>query len=169
MKTPYAACQCWPTSGGELSRLGAWMGAADVVRWLRENTTPRVPSTTTIVTNAGQKYERDARARRGPQRRVGALAHRSLDPGEQHPPSEGHAYQGQEKASTTDRGAPAEPPQRAVVGEDHPVGRLLARDPDGVHHPCPGLVGDAAAALTSPPAEIDVLDVHEVALVEAAE
>src|SRR5437660_10678009 len=102
------------------------MGAADVVRWLRENTTPRVPSTTTIVTNAGQKYERDARARRAPaptraaratflleeafpirslectgspgagllERRVGALAHRSVEPGEQPPPSEGPADQG---------------------------------------------------------------------------
>src|SRR5438067_12603200 len=111
------------------------MGAADVVRWLRENTTPRVPSTTTIVTNAGQKYERAARARRAPaptraaratflleealpirslectgsqglQRRVGAPAHGSLDPGEQHPPGEGHAHQGQEEAPTTDGGAP---------------------------------------------------------------
>ena len=59
-----------------------------------------------------------------------------------------------------------EPQQRAVVLGDHPVGGLLAGETDGVDHPAGRFVGDPPPRAPEPPAEVDVLDVHEVALVE---
>ena len=82
-------------------------------------------------------------------------------------PASPAATTGRSMRSHRPAGAPPEAQQRAVVGDDHAVGRGRPRRPLEVGHPAGRLVGDAPPGTAEPPAQVDVLHEHEVRLVES--
>src|SRR5579871_3119267 len=62
-----------------------------------------------------------------------------------------------------------EPEDRTVMGHDHPVGVLIRRDALEMEHFAGRLQGDRPTGAPRPPAQIQVLHVHEKRLVEAVE
>ena len=77
-------------------------------------------------------------------------------------------HQGQERPPPALGGPGGEPQQRAVVLDDHPEGMAVGRHPLEVGHLGGREVGHPPPGPAQPPAQVDVLGVHEVRLVEPA-
>src|SRR5215207_2609483 len=89
--------------------------------------------------------------------------------GELCPQREEHRRRRQREATGPAPALRREPVERPVVLGDHAVGVLRRRRTLHVRDDRPRLVRDAPAVLPELPAEIDVLDVHEIPLVPSAD
>ena len=82
---------------------------------------------------------------------------------------EKHSRERQQRGARTGPSPSGELPRRAVMGDEHPVRTASGGRALNVPYDARGFVRDLPAGAAQSPAEVDVLEVHEVALVPAAD
>ena len=92
---------------------------------------------------------------------------RTAGRGEAEPAHQAHQDRRQRPAPASRRGPPSKAPHRGVVGEQHPVRAPVGGGSLDVEDLARGLVADRPTGLARPPAQVDVLHVHEVGRVKA--
>src|SRR5579875_153161 len=96
-------------------------------------------------------------------------AEEMVGPGEAEPGNEAERHRRQQEPLSSLGRSGGEAPHRAVVRDQHPVGVAGRGEALRVHDLGLRLVKGPPAGATEPPAEVHVLHVHEVGLVEAAD